>query len=469
MTSTDGYAIEPGELAMSEGLPSLCRELVDMSLDPDKAFAMRADELQPLRLAAAQQLFALRREQVALLRHRADEAGIGEIKSFDDIVPLLFAHTVYKSYPQQLFDKGRWDQMLRWLQSLSVSDLSNVDIDGVRDVDDWIERLWAAGHAVLATSGSSGKVSFLTHTMQDRALKTRHVRHVNTWPHIRPEPGRLVYWLGPIVGRNSAVEMAISNIENWGAPGKTFALDANPLRISEVSRTAAMRKRIASGDATPGEIRDYEASQAAKAVEAKEEMMRLADHIIDHRHEPLFIFGLWSQHLIIRDRARERGIADGEFHPQTVWFGGGGVKDVKLPDDYQEQAKAFYGPAIQFAIYSMTENAQTMPRCEKGRYHIPPGLILLMLDQAGEKVLGPEDGVDGLVEGRVGFLDLLYQGRWGGIISGDKAVMDHKDCACGRPGPTLLDTITRYAQTGESDHIGCAGTIDSYVRGGLSA
>jgi hypothetical protein len=33
----------------------------------------------------------------------------------------------------------------------------------------------------------------------------------------------------------------------------------------------------------------------------------------------------------------------------------------------------------------------------------------------------------------------------------------------------LLDNITRYAQPGEDDHIGCAGTIDGYIRGALAA
>jgi hypothetical protein len=32
-----------------------------------------------------------------------------------------------------------------------------------------------------------------------------------------------------------------------------------------------------------------------------------------------------------------------------------------------------------------------------------------------------------------------------------------------------LDNITRYAQLGEQDHIGCAGTIDSYVRGAVGS
>jgi hypothetical protein len=54
------------------------------------------------------------------------------------------------------------------------------------------------------------------------------------------------------------------------------------------------------------------------------------------------------------------------------------------------------------------------------------------------------------------------------LITGDKVTVDFAPrCTCGRPGPTLLDNITRWAQTGEDDHIGCAGTIDNYIRGAV--
>ena len=77
--------------------------------------------------------------------------------------------------------------------------------------------------------------------------------------------------------------------------------------------------------------------------------------------------------------------------------------------------------------------------------------------------------MNGQIEGRMAFVDLTFDGRWGGLISGDKIQLDFNDCPCGRKGPTILDTITRYAQPGEDDHIGCAGTIDSYVRGALAS
>jgi hypothetical protein len=449
-------------------LPPLRRNLVEMSLNPDQAFNSPAALLDPLRLAAAQELFAQRREQIPLLSRRAADAGITQLRSFADIVPLLFAHTVYKSYPPAFFAQGRWDAMLKWLQTLSVADLSNVDVAGVTDVDHWLERLWGAGHAVLCTSGSSGKVSFLTHTLADRARKTRHIKHTQAWPFTEPTKDREVFWFGPMVGRNSAVEMGITNEENWGKPGGTHALDQQPLLIAEVSRSAALRTRIAAGTATPQEIASFEAVQAEKGAAARTEIAALIDELLDMRHKPLFIYGLWAQHLMVRDRARERGIPDGDFNPQTVLFPAGGVKGLNIPADYREQVTKFYGSLIQVGTYGMTEMAQLMPRCEARCYHVPPGLILLLLDATGERLLTEEDAVDGKLTGRVGFLDLLYEGRWGGLISGDKATLDTAErCACGRAGPVLLDTIARYAQAGEEDHIGCAGTIDAYVRGGL--
>jgi hypothetical protein len=273
-----------------------------------------------------------------------------------------------------------------------------------------------------------------------------------------------------MVGRNSAVEMGVSNEENWGLPGQAHALDQQPLRIADVSRTAAMRTRIAKGLAPPSEIAEFEKEQANKAAAGKAEVDVLIDRMLDMRHQPLFIFGLWAQHFMVRERARVRGIPDGDFNSETVLFPAGGIKGLDLPEDYREKITAFYGNVIQIGTYGMTEMAQLMPRCEAKCYHAPPGLILLILDQTGERLLRPDEAVDGKLTGRIGFLDLLYEGRWGGLISGDMATLDLSEgCACGRAGPVLLDTIGRYALQGEEDHIGCAGTIDAYVRGGLPA
>ena len=441
-------------------------QLLDSITDPDVAYNQPSDSLAALRLQAAGELFEARREQIPLLARRAEEAGISSIESFNDLVPLLFSHTVYKSYPQSFFDKGRWDRLLQWLGSLSVEDVSNVDVSGVENVDQWLDRLWAAGHAVIATSGSSGKVSFLNHTMDDRVRKTRHFRYTSGWPFTRADADHAYFWLGPASGRTSAVEAFLTNSEIWGRPGEIFALSDEPMLISEVSEAAAFRTMMGNGSATPDAIAAMERKTEERTQRVQDDLGVFVKRLFASRDRPIFLSGLWGQHMMILDRARELGVGDGEFHPDSVIGAGGGVKGVALPDDYKEQVERFYGDVTRLAMYGMTELAQPLPRCEAGRYHAAPGLIILPLDESGERLLTEQDATDNLIEARFGFLDLAQEGRWGGLITGDKITVDYAEkCECGRFGPTILDNITRFAQAGQNDHVGCAGTVDAYIRG----
>ena len=200
------------------------------------------------------------------------------------------------------------------------------------------------------------------------------------------------------------------------------------------------------------------------------DLAKLTEKILEYRDRPIFLSGMWGQHMMIIERARELGVGDGEFHPESVIGAGGGVKGVALPADYKEQVDRFYGDVVRPAVYGMTELAQPLPRCEAGRYHAAPGLVMLPLDESGERLLTAADATDGLVEARFGFLDLAYEGRWGGLITGDRVTVDFAErCPCGRSGPTLLDNIGRFVQPGQDDHIGCAGTIDAYIRGAVGA
>lgn len=452
-------------------MKTIREQLLDMIEEPDVAFNQRSEDLLPMQLAAANEVFTTQRAKIPLLDSRAEEAGISTISNLDELVPLLFPHTAYKSYPQSFFDKGQWSRMQQWLDTLSAVDVMDVDLSAVNNVDQWLETLWEAGHLVLATSGTSGKCSFINRTRNDRALTSRHFYHAQTWPFLKPVP-RPMFWLGPGEGHSMAIESVHITRKFWGIDGDFHVLTKKPLLISEVSHAAALRKRIAQGVATPSEIGGLEAEMKARAVENSESLVSLANQIIDRRHEPLHISGQWAQHLQIVNIARDRGIPDGDFNPQTVLNIGGGVKGIALPDDYRERVNNFYGDVIKPANYGMTETAQIMSRCEKGHYHAPPGLIWMALDGAGERRLGPEDAnSDNLVEGRFAFLDLLFEGHWGGLITGDRVTVDFSPlCSCGRPGPTLLDNIVRFVAPGqgEDDHIGCAGTIDSYIRGSLS-
>jgi hypothetical protein len=84
------------------------------------------------------------------------------------------------------------------------------------------------------------------------------------------------------------------------------------------------------------------------------------------------------------------------------------------------------------------------------------------LDTGGEKLLDPGGGE---IEARAAFFDTSIEGRWGGVISGDKVSVSFASCQCGRQGPTVAREITRYADLPGGDKITCAGSIDAYVRG----
>lgn len=442
------------------------QQLIDMIVT-DQAFDHHRDEIEPMQLEAADVLFQDLRRKIPVLDRRARETGVDRISRFEDIVPLLFAHTVYKSYPESFVEKGRWDRMLVWLTTLSADDLTGIDVAGVNDADDWLDRLRANGCTVLATSGSSGKCSFLPASNADRALKYRHFANATGWPHARANNQYEVFWTGPIEGPNSAIEAGQMMRDQWARPGCFHHLIDEPLRITDVAAGAAFTRRMREGKATPSEIEAFGKKSGEAASRMTAGINRFIDDLLAKRGEPLMISGLWAQHLQIIERARELGIGDGEFHSETRVNAGGGIKGVALPDDYKERVAQFYGDVIRPGAYGMTELAQVMPRCEAGRYHRPAGLIWLLLDKPGEQLINAREGV---VEGRFAFLDLLYTGRWGGLITGDKVEIDWSDrCACGRPGPTILDTISRYAQAGEDDHIGCAGTIDGYVKGAMAA
>ena len=447
----------------------LRQQLLEM-IQRDDRYDLPASYLDPLRLEAARELFAERREQISVLRRRAEDTGVTEIRGFEDLVPLLFSHTVYKSYPQNLVDQGKWAALGRWLKTLSVEDPTKVDVSDVTNVDAWIDRMRDAGHLLLATSGSSGKCSFLNSTRGDLELKKRHWAKTLGWPKLTPKRDRAVFQLGPSRGPNSAIEAAQIGAELWGRPGSIYFLTDEPLRISEVSAMAAMRKRMQDGVATPQEIAEFERRGAAQAARMSESLNAARRHDprasarADRADGPV-----GAAHGDHPARARARR-ARWRFPSGQLHFGRRRREGRDIAADYVEQVDRFWGPVMRGTGYGMTEMALLMPRCEKLRYHVPPALIMLLLDQPGEKLIAPPVGKAGVVEGRYAFLDMLYEGRWGGLISGDKVQVDFAErCPCGRHGPTILDTIVRYSQvTGGDDHIGCAGTIDAYVRGAMT-
>ena len=89
------------------------------AVDTENPFDMPFSELLPRQLEAINERFKDRIGKIKLLQNRAETGGITEIRRMADIVPLLFAHTAYKSYPEGWLVEQKWDRMGRWLDTVS--------------------------------------------------------------------------------------------------------------------------------------------------------------------------------------------------------------------------------------------------------------------------------------------------------------------------------------------------------------
>ena len=63
---------------------------------------------------ALDQRFQEAKARIRLVKMRADEAGLDQVRSFEDVVQLLLPHTAYKSYPENWLLQKRWDRLTKW-------------------------------------------------------------------------------------------------------------------------------------------------------------------------------------------------------------------------------------------------------------------------------------------------------------------------------------------------------------------
>lgn len=425
-------------------------------------------DVLPLQIAALAERFADRRDSIKLLGHRAAEAGIGEIRSLDDMVPLLFPHTAYKSYPESFLINERWDRLTRWLGTISPHPIEGVDLDGIADIDEWIERLAAKGYYISCSSGTTGKSAMLIASEADMDWSRIDTVNVFSWGSGVPAArDRLLVGCAPVatVPKNQAISEAQARA--FGNPDwERWAYPVPPITVGSLTRMVVMRKKMAEGTASPQEIADFESTSAERQAVLDAAIESTADFIVANRHRKLMVAGLWSGLYAVAKAVRERGFDAKDFDPDNCIYVGGGLKRALLPPDYQQFVHQTFNipEGRHFQNYSMQELNSGMPKCrEGGRYHVPPWIVPFILNKEGDALV-PHDFA-GEVEGRAAFFDLSLDGRWGGVISGDRISLDYRPCACGNRGPSVRDDIARYADLEGDDKIGCAGTVDAYVRG----
>src|SRR5438552_10693745 len=89
---------------------SAVEKLTSLVHAPDR-YNYSPDELRATQIEAINERFQDRKDRIKLLGHRAEEANISEVRSLEEVVPLLFPHTAYKSYPEGGLMQERRDRL----------------------------------------------------------------------------------------------------------------------------------------------------------------------------------------------------------------------------------------------------------------------------------------------------------------------------------------------------------------------
>jgi hypothetical protein len=436
-------------------------------------FRHAPEDLQAAQLEAVRERFGQRRQQIRILDKRASEAGVTDVARMSDTVPLLFADAVYKSYPDSFIEQGKWRHLTTWLQTLTTRKIDGLDYSAIDNLDDWIGALRRNGHYVMSSSGTSGKQSFIYQSEADRELGWRLLSQGIRWAAsgMRDLSRRYpVFLLTPSSGSYTGTERMAKFAESIAIPGDIHYMSDVPQSAAHTTRMARMRRAIADGTALPSEIEAFQNESRERSAQVQADFRQFIDQLLERRQEPMFIMGMMGMLYQIVATARERGIPDADFHPDTIISIGGGKKGANLPEDFQQQCERFFNfNATNFNDgYGMGEVSGFCPWFHEAKaWAIPPWLIPLVLDSTGEQLLNPADG-KGVVEGRLAFIDLLADGRWGGVISGDKVTVEFGHGIDGVRTPIIRDVVRYKDLPGGDDKLSCAGTIDAYVRGEIA-
>jgi hypothetical protein len=429
-------------------------------------------ELAAVQKIAMKKRFEEQYPKIVVLKNLADRLGITGVNEFGDLVPLMFPHTIFKSYSASLLDKKRFDLMTRWLAQLTTYDLSKVDLAGCEGIDDWIERLdEQTALQPITSSGTTGTLSIMPKTKHSGAYAMKVVRDFSfqtfgrepTEEDLNPEVD--VIWPNHADGKLGHLRMAnmVKTEFTGGDESRFHALYSEAVSTDVMFLASKMRAAASRGELDRLEIDPILLAKKDEFVAMQErrpkEMAEFFEHVTKElAGKRVFMSGAYPILYEVAAAGLDKGLRH-VFAPNSVVRTGGGSKGVALPENFMDVIREFLGVEQLDEIYGMSEINAMHWACEHGHYHVQPWVIPFVLDpDSGEEL--PREGVQ---TGRAAFFDLCNDSHWGGIISGDEITLDWRgECPCGRSTVFIHHDIMRFSekQGVDDDRISCAATQD---------
>lgn len=432
------------------------------------------EEIDALQLPALQRRFAELRDQIPVLKRLADAEGVEHIERLEDVVPLLFEHTVFKSYPPSLLEKNNFAAINKWLAKLVTPEIGEAllaaDVSACTGLDDWFEAMDAQVPQLCLshTSGTSGTLSFLPLGTREFE-KAAGVRRLLAWSMQGPQTPdpqlHSVYpyyrkgYLSHLRGNLALMRGLLPSLDNFHA-AYPATLSSDVLYLGAKVRAAQSKgtlDRLEISPALKEKKKAYDKLQAEMPQHLATFFEDMTNRLAGQR---VYIGGTWNLLHNMAKAGLERGLQN-VFHPDSFIATTGGAKGVVQPEGWREDVLRFTGAQRINETYAMSEVVSgSHALCDHGNYHFTPTAIPFVLDPDTGKPL-PRKGRQ---TGRAAFFDLGAELRWGGFITGDEITVEwDKPCPCGRHSRYVAGPIQRYSEkNGGDDKITCAASEQSH-------
>ena len=428
------------------------------------------NELEELHRQAMGIRFQQHVQSIEMVGKLAGRLGITELREFNDVVPLMFSHTAFKSYPAALIDNKRFDLMTKWLDKLTSHDLSHVDTEDCKSIDEWIDRLdEQTPLEVITSSGTTGTLSIIPkdkHGAREgmvlwKICLFQTFGHEPTYDELNPAVD--VIW--PNYAKGKLGHLRIANMIKRGFTGgdeSKFhalypdAIDTDLMFLASKMRAAPSRgelDRLVIDPALTARKDEFIAMQARQPEDLDRFFATITEKL---RGKRVFMIGTYNLMYDVAKAGLKRGIR-GVFAKDSAILTGGGTKGFVLPDNYMDVIHEFLGVDRIQQGYGFSEQSAFHWGCSEGRYHVQPWVIPFILDPDTSEPL-PRTGRQ---TGRAAVYDVLLKAHWGGVISGDEVTIDWDlQCPCGQTTVAFEHDIIRYSEKRgvDDDRITCAAT-----------